>query len=88
VLLVELALATNAQLLPSPPWNILHNSYEELKANYDESYERQYGFFRSVVDDVVHDYLKCGDLKEGFARVGQVAIGGVAGDWAGHRLTV
>jgi hypothetical protein len=24
---------------------------------------------RSVVDDVVYDYLKCGDLKEGFARV-------------------
>jgi hypothetical protein len=29
---------------------------------------REYGFFRSIVDDVVHDYLKCGDLKEGFAR--------------------
>jgi hypothetical protein len=53
----------------SPLWNILHNNYEEFKANYDESYEKQYGFFRSVVDDVVHDYLKCADLKEGFARV-------------------
>jgi hypothetical protein len=21
------------------------------------------------VDDVVHDYLKCGDMKEGFARI-------------------
>jgi len=48
---------------------VLHNNYEEFKTNYDESYEKQYGFFRSVVDDVVHDYLKCGDLKEGFARV-------------------
>jgi hypothetical protein len=53
----------------SPLWNILHNNYEEFKANYDESYEKQYGFFRPVIDDVVHDYLKCGDLKEGFARV-------------------
>jgi hypothetical protein len=46
----------------SPLWNILHNNYEEFKANYDESYEKQYGFFRPVIDDVVHDYLKCGDL--------------------------
>ena len=50
-------------------WNILQINYEEFKVNYNESYEKQYGFFRSVVDDVVHDYLKCGDLKEGFARV-------------------
>jgi hypothetical protein len=28
----------------------------EFKANYDESYEKHYGFFRSVVDDVVYDY--------------------------------
>ena len=32
----------------SPRWNILHNNYEEFKANYDESYEKQYGFFRLV----------------------------------------
>ena len=25
--------------------------------------------FRPVIGDVVRDYLKCGDLKEGFARV-------------------
>jgi hypothetical protein len=31
-------------------WNILHNNYEELKANYDESYQKQYGFFRFVSD--------------------------------------
>ena len=53
----------------SPLWNILHNNYEEFKTNYDESYEKQYSFFRSVVNDVVNDYLKCGNLKERFARV-------------------
>ena len=41
----------------------------EFKANYDESYEKQYGFFRSVVDDVVHDHLKMrrpeGSLRQG-----------------------
>ena len=24
-------------------WNILHNNYEEFKANHDESSEKQYG---------------------------------------------
>ena len=24
----------------SPLWNILHNNYEEFKANYDRSYQR------------------------------------------------
>ncbi|MDL1961864.1 MAG: hypothetical protein LWX01_09260 [Deltaproteobacteria bacterium] len=52
----------------SPLWSILHNNYEEFKAYYDESCEKQYGFFNSVVDEVVQEYLKCGDLVEGFAR--------------------
>jgi hypothetical protein len=35
----------------------------------DEYCEKQYGFFRPVVDEVVEEYLRCGDLHEGFARV-------------------
>lgn len=31
--------------------------------------KKSYGFFRPVISEVVHYYLKCGDLKEGFARV-------------------
>ncbi len=27
--------------------------------------ERHYGFFRSVINEVVREYLKCGDMKEG-----------------------
>ena len=50
-------------------WKILHNHYEDFKAGYDEYYEKQYGFFRPVVDEVVEEYLRCGDLHEGFARV-------------------
>ncbi|PXF58578.1 MAG: hypothetical protein C4B58_06160 [Deltaproteobacteria bacterium] len=46
----------------SPLWNILHNNnYEELKANYDESYERQYGFFRYPIFAFSHNrlYRRC-----------------------------
>ena len=53
----------------SPLWKILHNHYEDFKAGYDEHCEKQYGFFRPVVDEVVEEYLRCGDLHEGFARV-------------------
>ncbi len=53
----------------SPLWKVLHNHYEAFKAGYDEHCEKQYGFFRPVVDEVVEEYLRCGDLHEGFARV-------------------
>ena len=49
-------------------WKVLHNHYEEFKTGYDEDCEKQYGFFRPVVDEVVEDYLRCGDLHEGFAK--------------------
>ncbi len=53
----------------SPLWKILHDHYEDFKAGYDKHCEKQYGFFRPVVDEVVEEYLRCGDLHEGFARV-------------------
>ncbi|MGA1825748.1 MAG: transposase zinc-binding domain-containing protein [bacterium] len=28
-----------------------------------------YGYWRPVIKEVVEEYLRCGDLKEGFARV-------------------
>jgi len=36
---------------------------------YDETFSKEYGFYRPVVTQVVKACLKCGDLKEGFARV-------------------
>ena len=50
-------------------WNLLNNHYENFERNYQQRFEKEYGFFRPVISEVVHDYLKCGDLKEGFARV-------------------
>ena len=43
--------------------------FEELQGVWDERYERQYGFFRPYVMDVIFKYLDCGDLHCGFARV-------------------
>ena len=48
-------------------------SFEELDAFFesfpDEHFSRQYGFWRSCVEQVIYRYLDCGDLHNGFARV-------------------
>ena len=53
----------------SPLWKMLNDHYHDFGLNYDESFVRQFGYPRRVVSDVVNDYLKCGDLREGFARI-------------------
>jgi ribosomal protein S27E len=53
----------------SPLWSLLNSHYERFQQSYVERFEKSYGFFRYVIDDSVYEYLRCGDLKEGFARV-------------------
>jgi hypothetical protein len=36
---------------------------------YEECFERQYGFFRPYVRQVIYRYLDCGVLENGFARL-------------------
>jgi hypothetical protein len=48
---------------------IVEIAYADFKSDSGEHCEKQYGFFRPVVDEVVEEYLRCGDLHEGFARV-------------------
>jgi ribosomal protein S27E len=53
----------------SPLWKLLDEHYHCFEQHYEERFAKSYGYFRLVVRDVVQDYLKCGDLREGFARV-------------------
>lgn len=48
---------------------MLSDHYERFEQAYVERFERQHGFFRPVIREVVHEYLDCGDLKQGFARI-------------------
>ncbi len=50
-------------------WQILNRHYEDFEKSYEEKFEKKYGFFRPVIGEVVRAYLRCGDLKDGFARV-------------------
>ncbi len=53
----------------SPLYHLLQNHFDHFEQIYDDKFEKNYGFYRQVISDVVRAYLKCGDLKEGFARV-------------------
>ena len=49
---------------------IFKDHFEEFKDQYNERYARIYGNFRvDRITEVVEDFLKCGDFKEGVARV-------------------
>lgn len=53
----------------SPLWKLLEKHYATFEQGFEQKYQKTYGYRRAVVDDVVRGYLKCGDLREGFARV-------------------
>ena len=53
----------------SPLWILLDKYYDQFEAEYAGRYEAVYGFLRPAVGFAVSKYLKCGDLREGFARV-------------------
>ena len=53
----------------SPVHRILFEHFGEFERVYPERFQERYGVWRPVVADAVADFLKCGDLREGFARV-------------------
>ena len=50
-------------------YRLLVNHFDKFEAIYEERFTKSHVFYRQLVSDVVYAYLKCGDLKEGFARV-------------------
>lgn len=43
--------------------------FEELEGTWEDRYQKQYGYWRPYVLDVIYKYLDCGDLHLCFARV-------------------
>ena len=59
---------------PRRPWDtslyrLVEENYEEFERVYPDRYQAKYGFWRPAIRKAVHEYLQCGDLREGFARV-------------------
>jgi hypothetical protein len=49
-------------------YQCIEDHFETFDQVYEDRFERQYGFFRSYVRQVIYRYLDCGVLKNGFAR--------------------
>lgn len=53
----------------SPLYQLLDARFAEFEQVYARRYAERYGSWRPSITRAVADYLKCGDLREGFARV-------------------
>jgi len=53
----------------SPLWQCLDAHFDTFLEIYPEVYERDYGFLRPVIPEVVGKFMGCGDFAKGFARV-------------------
>lgn len=53
----------------TPLFRLLDSHYEEFKNIYDTRFTKRYGYWRSITDEVVEKYLRCGDPHYGFARI-------------------
>ena len=46
-------------------WKLLNGHFVEFEEDYEEHFQKKYGFFRPVISHVVRKYLECGDLHQG-----------------------
>jgi hypothetical protein len=49
----------------TPLYQLLEMYYEDVKALWEERFEKTYGYWRGFVDKVVFRYLDCGILERG-----------------------
>jgi hypothetical protein len=50
-------------------YRLVEDNFDELERVWDKRYKKQHGFWRPVIRHVVEQYLTCGDLRCGFARL-------------------
>jgi Putative transposase/Transposase zinc-binding domain len=53
----------------SPFFKIVRDRFDEFERVYPERFQERYGYWRPVIRSSIDKFLKCGDLREGFARV-------------------
>jgi hypothetical protein len=57
-------------------YRVLFHYFDQFLANYDSRFEKEYGFFRPIIKEVVERYLDCGNPRCGFARIRCPECGG------------
>ncbi len=50
-------------------YRVLFHYFDQFLAEYESRFEKEYGFFRQIVKEVVERYLDCGNPRCGFARI-------------------
>jgi len=50
-------------------YRALFHYFDQFLAQYESRFEKEYGFFRPIVKEVVERYLDCGNPRCGFARI-------------------
>jgi len=50
-------------------YRVLFHYFDKFLLEYENRFEREYGYFRPVIQEVVEKYLDCGNPKGGFARL-------------------
>ncbi|MCE9553201.1 MAG: transposase [Planctomycetes bacterium] len=55
--------------LKSPFHKLIRERFDDFRAAYAERYARTFGYWRPAIGRAVAEFLKCGDLQHGFARV-------------------
>jgi hypothetical protein len=50
-------------------YRVLFHYFDRFLAEYEGRFEKEYGFFRPIVKEVVDRYLDCGNPRCGFARI-------------------
>ena len=50
-------------------YRVLFHHFERFVAEYETRFEREYGYFRPIVKEVVEKYPDCGNPRCGFARI-------------------
>jgi hypothetical protein len=53
----------------SPFFKVVRDYFDEFERVYPERFQNKYGFWRPVIHSSIDKFLKCGDVKQGFARV-------------------
>ena len=50
-------------------YRVLLHYFDRFLTEYEHRFEREYGFFRPIIKEVVERYLDCGNPRCGFARI-------------------
>ncbi len=50
-------------------YQVLFHYFDKFLLEYEDRFEKEYGFFRPVIKEVVECYLDCGNPKCGFVRI-------------------